>query len=98
VDWVNVWLGIKNVVEFVWLLLTRRFDLIYVPIAPSFPAFLRDGLFLMLARWLSRAPRVIHLHRQGLRMEFYDRTGRLGQWFIRSALKGTARAIVLGVG
>ncbi len=96
VDLVNVWLGVKNVVELLWLLLTRRFDLIYVPIAPSFPAFLRDGLFLLLARWFSKAPRVVHLHRQGFRREFYDRAGKIGQWFIRSALKGTARAIVLG--
>ncbi len=96
VDLVNVWLGVRNVVELLWLLLTRRFDLIYVPIAPSFPAFLRDGLFLLLARWFSKAPRVVHLHRQGFRREFYDRVGKFGRWFIRSALKGTARAIVLG--
>ncbi len=96
VDLVNVWLGVRNVVELLWLLLTRRFDLIYVPIAPSFPAFLRDGLFLLLTRWFSGAPRVVHLHRQGFRREFYDRVGKVGRWFIRSALKGTARAIVLG--
>ncbi len=96
VDLVNVWLGVKNVVTLLWLLLTRRFALVYVPIAPSFPAFLRDGLFLILSAALSHAPIVVHLHRQGFRGEFYDTLGRVGRWFVRWALRRVKRAIVLG--
>jgi glycosyltransferase involved in cell wall biosynthesis len=90
----NLLLAAKHGIRCMWILLTKRPRIVYVPIAQSWLPFLRDCLFLIPSRLLRREV-VIHLH-GGYFKRFYGETSPLMRWIIHRALANTRCAIVLG--
>ena len=46
-DFINVYLAVKNIAELVWILIKIRPELVYIPPAASFLPYFRDGLFIL---------------------------------------------------
>lgn len=90
----NLVLAAKHGLTFLWLLLTKRPRIVYVPISQAWLPFLRDCLFLIPARVLRRKT-VIHLH-GGHFGRFYREASPLMRLAIRYAIGRTSCAIVLG--
>jgi glycosyltransferase involved in cell wall biosynthesis len=93
-DLVNVALAVQLGVRFLWLLVTRRPDIVYVCIAQNTLGYLRDCLFLIPAHLL-RHRVVAHLHGSVFR-SFYRRSLFPMRCLIRWTLQGVRRMIVLG--
>jgi glycosyltransferase involved in cell wall biosynthesis len=94
-DLMNVYLASRSIVQLAFLCLTRRPKLVYVPIAQNVPSFLRDGTFVIVSSFLSRAKIVVHLHGSHFR-DFFENTNGFMRWFIKRSLKRVDMAIVLG--
>ena len=90
----NLLLAAQHGLRFLWLMLTRRPRIVYVPISQSWLPFLRDCMFLIPARVLRRKV-VIHLH-GGYFGKFYRETSPLMRSIIRYALEKSCCTIVLG--
>jgi glycosyltransferase involved in cell wall biosynthesis len=90
----NIWLAIRHGVQFSYLLVAKRPQLVYIPISEGALGFLRDSLFLVPAR-LARRAVVIHLH-AGAFDRFYRNANAALRWLIRFCLKKVNRAVVLG--
>jgi glycosyltransferase involved in cell wall biosynthesis len=88
----NVRLGVRHALACHRTLKQVRPNLVYVPIAMNPLAFLRDSLFLHLARAQKR-PRVVHVH-GGHFGEFYRTASAPLRAYIRWSLKGVAAAVV----
>lgn len=96
-DPVNVYLAVKNVFQLIFMLGARRPDIVYVPLAQKFLPYIRDGLFILCAKFFSRAKIVVHLHGGDyFRKEFYEKSGKFAAWFVRKTLSYAHTAIVLG--
>ncbi len=96
-DFTNVYLALKNIVELVWMLIKTRPDLVYIPPATSLLPYLRDGLFILSASFFSHAKIISHMHRGDyFRTEFYEKSNLLTRFFIRWTLGKADTAIVLG--
>lgn len=93
-DFGNLYLAARHGAKFLWLLLTKRPRVVYVPIAQAWLPFLRDCLFLIPARLLGRRV-IVHLH-GGYFGKFYQKTSSLMRSIIRFALGKASCAIVLG--
>lgn len=94
IDLGNIVLAVRHGVIFLWLLLTKRPRVVYLPVAQNCLGFLRDCLFLIPARvWKTKL--VVHLHAGGF-SSFYQRSLPVMRMLIRFALAKTHRAIVLG--
>jgi glycosyltransferase involved in cell wall biosynthesis len=94
IDLRNVMLAAYHGVKYLWLLLRRKPDIVYMPVAQDRLAFLRDSLFLIPARLLSKQV-VVHLH-GGYFATFYRLASPPMRSLIRYCLGRSARAIVLG--
>jgi glycosyltransferase involved in cell wall biosynthesis len=94
IDFVNVWLAMRQAVRYLWLLCFRRPSIVYVPIAQDRLPFLRDCLFLIPARIFHRKV-IVHLH-GGHFGKFYQNSSRAMRIVIRYALGRAHRAVVLG--
>jgi glycosyltransferase involved in cell wall biosynthesis len=94
IDLVNIALAAWHGVRCWWLMLTRRPEIVYVPIAQDTLAFLRDCLFLVPARVL-RKKVIVHLH-GGYFHAFYQSASSPMQGLMRYALGKIQRAVVLG--
>lgn len=94
IDFTNVLLAFQHGFKYLWLLMTERPEIVYVPIAQDSLPFLRDCLFLIPAR-LFRRKVVIHLH-GGYFGTFFLNASSFMQRIIRYALGKADRAIVLG--
>jgi len=94
VDFVNVFLAVKHAVKYLYLVLTKSPDFVYIPIAQEQLAFLRDAMFLVPARFLHKKV-VIHLH-GGYFDKFYRSSPRVMRWLVNYALGHSVRAVVLG--
>jgi glycosyltransferase involved in cell wall biosynthesis len=92
-DLVNVLHACRHGVRFLYLLLLKRPDVVYVPISQITLAFLRDCLFLLPARILGKNV-VVHLHGGSFR-RFYASSSAPMRWLIRLTL-GRTTAMVLG--
>ncbi|MBI4614498.1 MAG: glycosyltransferase family 4 protein [Planctomycetes bacterium] len=92
-DLVNAWNALRHLVALAGRLLAYRPDVLYLPIAQGRLGYLRDGLFLVLAR-LARVPAVVHLHGSALRA-FHDSTDPVTRAFLSSTLSAVSHAIVL---
>lgn len=90
----NVLLAMKNGLTFLHLLLKKKPEIVYVPIAQQWLPFLRDCLFLIPAR-IAKRKVIIHLHGSHFG-EFWAGSGRAMRFVIRFALSRAARVIVLG--
>ncbi|MBX6363102.1 MAG: glycosyltransferase family 4 protein [Gemmatimonadetes bacterium] len=95
-DVTNVALALKHGVTCLWLLLRRRPDVVYVPIAQNRLGFLRDSLFLLAALALRRRI-VLHVHGGHFRA-FYEGTDALTRALAGLVVRRAARVIVLGEG
>lgn len=90
----NLWLALSQGIKYLWLLLTRQPEVVYVPISQAWLPFLRDCLFLIPARLLRRKV-VVHLH-GGYFGVFFSKTTFVMRSIIRFSLSRVACAIVLG--
>jgi glycosyltransferase involved in cell wall biosynthesis len=93
-DFANLWLAAVHATKYLWLLITRRPKVVYVPISQAWLPFLRDCLFLVPAKLMRRTV-VIHLH-GGYFGTFFRQTTALMRSIIRFSLADAARAVVLG--
>jgi len=93
-DVANVVLAGYHGLKYLWLLLTRRPEIVYVQIAQNNLGFLRDCLFLIPARLIGKNV-VVHLN-GGYFGKFYKDASSVMRGIIRFALRRTARAVVLG--
>jgi len=90
----NMFLALYHGFKCLWILLAKRTEVVYVPIAQAWLPFLRDCLFLIPARLLRRKV-IVHLH-GGYFGPFYRQTSLLMRQIIRFALGDADRGIVLG--
>jgi glycosyltransferase involved in cell wall biosynthesis len=94
IDVRNVLLAAYHGLKYLWLLLRKNPDIVYMPVAQDRLAFLRDSLFLIPARLLRRKV-IVHLH-GGYFATFYRSASAPMRSLIRYCLGKSARAIVLG--
>ena len=94
VDLQNVYLALRNLWDLMRLCMRRKPDLVYLPIAQNI-AYLRDGMFIVIARFFSKAKIIIHLHGSYFR-RYYDNTNWFMKKFIGFTMKQVNAAIVLG--
>jgi len=94
IDFKNILLSIKNFCSLFRMVLGKKPDLVYLVIAQNL-AYLRDGIFILIARFFSRAKIVIHL-RSSYFKKFYDRSNWFIKKFIDFTLSKVDSAIVLG--
>jgi len=93
-DLTNICLALLHGWKFIWLLLLKKPDIIYVSISQAILPFLRDCFFLIPAR-IFRKKVVIHLNGSYFK-EFYRTRSPLMKALIWLALGKVKRAIVLG--
>lgn len=93
-DFTNVFLALFHGMKFLWILLSDRPTVVYVPISQLWLPFLRDCLFLVPAR-LSNRNVIIHLHGSYFR-QFYMQTSPIMRAIVHYALGDVMIAIVLG--
>lgn len=94
IDIKNILLSIKNFYGLFRMVLTKKPDLVYLVIAQNL-AYLRDGIFILIVKFFSRAKIVIHL-RSSYFKKFYDRSSWFIKRFIDFTLSKVDSAIVLG--
>jgi glycosyltransferase involved in cell wall biosynthesis len=94
-DAANVYLATRSIIQLAFLCLIKRPVLVYVPISQNVPGFLRDGTFILVSSFLSRAKIVVHLHGSHFR-DFFENTSSFMRWLIKTSLKRVDTAIVLG--
>jgi glycosyltransferase involved in cell wall biosynthesis len=92
----NVVLGVRHAARLAWLLVRHRPDVVYLPVAQNRWAYLRDAIFMTLAK-LARVPVLTHLNGAGFR-NFYESTDRITRWVVRTTSGWLAGAGVLGEG
>ena len=96
-DFINVYLAVKNIAELVWILIKIRPELVYIPPAASFLPYFRDGLFILSASFFSHAKIIAHMHSGNyFRVEFYGKSNSFVRFFIQWTLSKVDTAIVLG--
>jgi glycosyltransferase involved in cell wall biosynthesis len=93
VDLRNIYLALLHGLRFLKLLISRRPQIVYVPIAQNTLGFLRDSLFMIPARWLG-GRLVVHLHGGGF-PQFYESANPLTRLLVRWCLSRVDLAIVL---
>jgi glycosyltransferase involved in cell wall biosynthesis len=89
----NLVLGLRNSVTLARRLLGKR-GLLYLPLSQGAPGFLRDSVFIHLAR-LARWPVVIHLRGSEFR-EFYEASNGVLRIWIRLTLRQVVCGAVMG--
>ena len=91
----RIWRLFSNYIRFVWKLLGRRYRLIHMNPSLNLKSFLRDGVFLLLAR-LSSAPVLVFF--RGWDDQFAGKilSSRLMHWFFRVTYGRCRYFIVLG--
>jgi len=93
-DLLNILFALWHIAQFIFLVIWKRPELIYVPISQSAGGYLRDGTYLLIARALGKKS-VVHLRGSNFR-KFYENSSRLMRQFIKASLKRVRRTIVLG--
>ena len=92
-DLTNVYLGVRNLIWLVRLLRGGR-GVIYLPISQSTGAFLRDSVFIRLARLAGWR---IAIHLRGSEFgDFYKSQRAPYRWWARTALSRVSAAAVMG--
>jgi glycosyltransferase involved in cell wall biosynthesis len=92
--WRKLALLLRQLTLELWHLTRRRFDFVFYPISLNRNAFLKDTLFLAIAR-LFRVPIVLYGHGNNL-PEFREKSPRWLQRLIDWAIRGAAAATVPG--
>ncbi len=93
-DFVNVYLALKHLAQLVWVLLTQSVRIVYLTVSTTPLAYLRDGLFIVIARLFGKKI-VAHSHGRENRL-FYDRSNPVLRWFIRTTLGSVTHAACEG--
>lgn len=94
-DFINVYLALKNLVKLILLIRKVRPDIIYIPVSSNFLPYFRDGLFILLSHIFSDAKIIIHLHEGDyFRKYFYAESNPVVRFFIRFSLGKVNTAIV----
>lgn len=94
VDLENVYLALRNFWGLIKLCTRKKPGLVYLPIAQNI-AYLRDGMFIVVARFLSKGKIIIHLHGSYFK-EYYNNTNWFMKQFVDFTMKRVDMAIVLG--
>ena len=95
-DFLNVYLALRSILQLVLKLLKHKPAIVYIPISATFLPYLRDGLFIMCAKWFSKATIMVHLHGgRYFRDEFYVESSSIIRLFLRHTLGLVDLAIVL---
>jgi glycosyltransferase involved in cell wall biosynthesis len=92
----NVVLALRHAVGLARLLVRERPELVYLPVAQNRWAYVRDSVWMLLAR-SARVPVFVHLHGGGFR-DFYETTDPLTRWLVRRTSRWLAGVAVLGEG
>ncbi len=93
-DFINLFLGLKNFFKLFYLVLRKKPDLVYLVVAQNL-AYLRDGLFITIVTLFSQAKIVIHLRSSYFR-KYYNKSGWFVKKFIDLTLSNVDAGIVLG--
>lgn len=94
VDLKNIYLSFRNFNSLVKLLFRVKPDLIYLPISQNI-AFLRDGIFILISNFFSKARVIIHLHGSYFKQYYYESFWIIKK-FVDLTMKKVDLAIVLG--
>lgn len=94
IDWENTYLALRNLWNLIRLCLSKKPDLVYLPMAQNI-AYLRDGMFIVIAGFFSKAKIIIHLHGSYFK-EYYHNTSRFMRKFIDFTMNKVDTAIVVG--
>lgn len=92
----NVLLALRHAWELAWLVARHRPDVVYVEVSQNEWAYLRDAVFIGVARALG-ARVVTHLHGSHFR-EFYETARPPFRWVVRRSSRWLSGALVLGEG
>lgn len=93
-DYRNVYIALKCVLKMAYLCIFKKPSIAYIPISRNNWAYLRDGLFIIVAKLSSNAKILIHLHGEDFRT-FYESTNIFMKLFIDITMKCCDKAIVL---
>ncbi len=94
-DLLNYWRGIRSYLTLMGYCLKYRPDVVYVPISQSLIGYLRDSVYFIIARLLSRANVIIHLH-GGHFGRFYEARNGCTKRYVDFTMGLVDRAVVLG--
>lgn len=95
-DFMNVYIALKNIYKLILLLRKHKPNLIYIPVASNFLPYLRDGLFIQVSSMFSKGKIVVHLHEgKYFRDVFFKNSNSSFKYFIKKTLEKTDTAIVL---
>jgi glycosyltransferase involved in cell wall biosynthesis len=92
----NVILGLRHAAVLAGMLIRHRPDLLYLPVSQNRWAYVRDAVFIILAR-LTGVRVLTHLNGAGFR-DFYDSTDPVTRLVVRSTSRLLHGAAVLGEG
>jgi len=79
----------------VWVCVANRPAIVCIPISQNRPGFLRDGLLILISRWLGGAEVAVYLHGSAFD-RFYSSSGRMFRAFIDLSMRSAGTGIVLG--
>jgi glycosyltransferase involved in cell wall biosynthesis len=91
--WANICINIFNLCRFVRLIIRARPEVVHLPLAQNPGAFLRDSLFVLLAKLFGRHV-IIHFHGSGF-AEFYDRQTLWYRCYIKGIFRLVDHLVVL---
>jgi glycosyltransferase involved in cell wall biosynthesis len=96
-DFINVFLAIKQIISLFFKLLKEKPDLIYISPAANFLPYFRDGIFIAMSYYFSKAKIVIHQHAGSyFRDYFYEKSNKFIKYLIKHTLNKVDEAIVVG--
>ncbi len=93
-DLQNIYLALRNLWDLMKLYVRKKPDLVYLATAQNI-AYLRDGLFIIVAKFLGKAKIVIHVHGSYFK-QYYSNTNWFVKQFIDFTMKQVNTAIVIG--
>ncbi|MEO6695346.1 MAG: glycosyltransferase family 4 protein [Ignavibacteria bacterium] len=94
-DLTNVRLALKNLFDLFQLVRKLNPEIVYIPVSSNFLPYLRDGGFILIASYFSKAKIIIHLHEGDFfRKIFYSKSNFAVRYYIRHTLSKVKTAIV----
>ena len=91
---INVVTAVKSILKLICFLLSKKPDIVYIPISQNKLAYLRDGIFIAISKIMDKKV-LIHLHGSYF-LDFYKGLGKFYKKFIDLTIKSVDGAIVLG--